>query len=84
MNKRFSIISIPNCKFCRLATTLLNGNNLDYSELVVNINGLSKKDRYKYLPEKYHSIYKNRSITFPIILEYDNYIGGYSELRSML
>lgn len=71
---RFHVITIRGCKFCKFATEFLTKKNFDFSEQVVNkITFSNSNDKPK-----------NWNGTFPVVYEYDKYIGGYNDLRDYI
>ena len=74
-NDKWIIYSKEGCKYCKLAKSYLNNNNVTFEEIDYNNN--SYNDIKKLIREQYKD---NRPVTYPQILCNDKLIGGYDEL----
>lgn len=72
MQKRFHIISQPNCPWCDKAKALLTARGLDYSEEVLTT------------PEQKVAFKAQGHTTVPQVWEYLRHIGGYTQLAAEL
>jgi hypothetical protein len=68
------IYSKYNCPYCTAAKTLLSNRGIDFTEQVLDIH---------YTRGTLLEIYP-RAVSFPVIVVDGFYIGGYTQLESML
>ena len=83
----FIVYSKDNCKYCDLAKKLLSGNNLEYSEILMN-NETERLDFYEKYTDEEEGMLVN---TMPQIFvdsddnsNYNKRIGGYTDLVKYL
>lgn len=83
----YIIYTISNCKYCELAKDLLNG----IQKIIINCDEMLKTpiSRMNFINSinnkiGYPILNVNDKITFPIIFLKDDYIGGYTDLKSYL
>jgi len=70
------------CIYCEWAKNLLRDNEIEFDER--NINDAWTKDQMQnYLTER-HDINPENKITMPQIIVDDQYVGGFTELKSYL
>jgi glutaredoxin 1 len=68
------------CIYCEWAKNLLRDNEIEFDER--NINDIWTKDQMQsYLTES-HDINPENKITMPQIIVDDQYVGGFTELKS--
>ena len=71
----FVVWSQPNCVGCSMAKSLIERSGYQYSELMIGINGVSKEDFFKAVPNA-------RSV--PQVFMDGKLIGGVNELKEAL
>jgi ribonucleoside-diphosphate reductase alpha subunit len=76
----FIVYSKDNCKYCDLAKKLLSGNNLEYSEILMN-NETERLDFYEKYTDEEEGMLVN---TMPQIFNNNERIGGYTDLVKYL
>ena len=75
LHKTAEVWSQTNCPACVEAKRLLSQHNILVTEIVLGVNGYTKKDLFERLPQA-------RSV--PQIFLDDEYIGGLQELKRKL
>ena len=75
LHKTAEVWSQTNCPACVEAKRLLSEHNILVTEIVLNVNGYTKKDLFERLPQA-------RSV--PQIFLDDEYVGGLQELKRKL
>lgn len=71
----FVVWSQPNCQGCSMAKMLIERQGFQYSERMIGVNGVSKEDFLKAVPNA-------RSV--PQIFMDGKLVGGYNELKEAL
>lgn len=71
---KVKIYTIKECMFCQLAKQLLNNKNIKYKEIIMN----GTDNTFENLKAK------TNFLTLPQIFINETFIGGYSELKTLL
>lgn len=71
----FTVWSQPNCQGCTMAKQLIERSGYQYNELMIGINGVTKEDFFKAVPNA-------RSV--PQVFMDGKLIGGFNELKEAL
>jgi glutaredoxin 3 len=80
---KFTVYSKANCPQCEMAKALISNQQLRYKEVLLDV-GHHKEDGKEYITRDELLALVPTAKSMPQIFMGDKYIGGYSELRTLI